>query len=194
MKKFGSASRRADKGSNGVSFINMGTSLLLVVFLVLCLVVFAVLSISTAQADYNLTANQAGQTTEYYTACTKAEEILSDIDRRLAEGGIMALDSSISTAEIATADTTATPDMPYTLEEDGEHVSFSVQVNDSQVLDVVIRLTEASLNYDNRNAATETSGTNTPANSLHYYEIETWQLLPISDWQPQSNSTLVNIE
>ena len=158
MKKFGSTSRRTEKGSGGVGFINMGTSLLLVVFLVLCLVVFAVLSISTAQADYNLTADQAGQTTEYYAACTKAEEILADIDGLLAEGGAAALDAS------------ASQDVPYVL--DGEHVSFSVQVNDSQVLDVVLKLTE---------------------DGPYYFEIETWQLAEGTEWQGQSSSTLINI-
>ncbi len=65
------------------SFMNMGTSLLLVIFLVLTLVTFAVLSLSSAKSDYNLSAKLAKHKTEYYDVSAKAEAVLSEIDERL---------------------------------------------------------------------------------------------------------------
>jgi len=40
-------------------FVNIGSSLLLVVFLVLCLVTFATLSLSSAQSDYSFSSRAA---------------------------------------------------------------------------------------------------------------------------------------
>ncbi|MBQ0018409.1 MAG: hypothetical protein KBS63_04240 [Clostridiales bacterium] len=45
---------------------NIGIASLLVVFLVLCLVVFATLSLSTALNDYSQSQKQAQHVTEYY--------------------------------------------------------------------------------------------------------------------------------
>jgi len=45
---------------------NIGIASLLVIFLVLCLVVFAALSLSTATNDYKQSLKQAQHVTEYY--------------------------------------------------------------------------------------------------------------------------------
>jgi len=57
----------------------VGGSSLLVIFAVLCLVVFALLSASTVQADGRLSKASADAVTAYYEADCKAEEILSQL-------------------------------------------------------------------------------------------------------------------
>ena len=47
-------------------FVNIGTASLLVVFLTLCLVSFAMLSLSTAKSDYEFSQKLAQKTTSYY--------------------------------------------------------------------------------------------------------------------------------
>lgn len=47
-------------------FVNIGTASLLVVFLTLCLVAFAMLSLSTAKNDYEFSKKLAERTTVYY--------------------------------------------------------------------------------------------------------------------------------
>ena len=47
-------------------FVNIGTASLLVVFLTLCLVSFAMLSLSTAKSDYEFSQKLAQKTTVYY--------------------------------------------------------------------------------------------------------------------------------
>lgn len=64
----------------------VGASSLLVIFAVLCLTVFALLSISTVQADGRLSENAAAAVEGYYAADCAAEEILS----RLRSGQIPA--------------------------------------------------------------------------------------------------------
>ena len=57
----------------------VGGSSLLVIFAVLCLVVFALLSASTVQADGRLSKASAAAVTAYFEADCKAEEILAQL-------------------------------------------------------------------------------------------------------------------
>ncbi len=57
----------------------VGASSLLVIFGVLCLTIFALLSISTVQADGRLSDHAAKAVTSYYKADTEAEIILAKL-------------------------------------------------------------------------------------------------------------------
>ena len=65
-------------------FVNIGSSSLLVIFMVLCLVTFATLSLSSAQSDYKFSQRLADRRTDYYTASNQAEEVLHSVDTVLA--------------------------------------------------------------------------------------------------------------
>ena len=60
--------------------INIGTSFMLVIFILLCMVIFAVLSLSSALKDYDYTKQKADRTRAYYEACNEAEEIYAKIE------------------------------------------------------------------------------------------------------------------
>lgn len=62
-----------------VPFLNIGSSSLLMVFLVLCLVVFAVLTLTGAQGDYRFSQRLGERRTRYYTACNRAEETIAGL-------------------------------------------------------------------------------------------------------------------
>lgn len=57
--------------------LNIGASSILVVFILLCLVTFSVLSLVSANADLKLSKRVAEHTREYYDATSEAEEILA---------------------------------------------------------------------------------------------------------------------
>ena len=57
-----------------------GLSLLLLIFLSLCLVTFSLLSVSESSADRKLSEKAAQHTTDYYHALSEANEILAKID------------------------------------------------------------------------------------------------------------------
>lgn len=68
------------KKSTGV---NIGSSSILLIFVLLCLVSFAALSIVSANADYKLGQKILTRTSAYYEACNQAEKSLASIDRTL---------------------------------------------------------------------------------------------------------------
>ncbi len=59
--------------------LNIGASSILVVFIVLCLVTFAVLSLVSANADYKLSKRVADRTTSYYLATSEAQKQLGEM-------------------------------------------------------------------------------------------------------------------
>lgn len=100
--------------------VNVGTSSLLIIFVILSLVVFAALSLSGAKSDYDFSKNLADRKTAYYSACNQAEQIAADIDQILAEGGDL--------ADYRDAD----------LKIEGNTVSYMIPISDSQAVDVVL--------------------------------------------------------
>ena len=65
--------------------VNVGSSSILLIFVILCLVSFATLSIVSANADAKLSNRVAERTTAYYEACNQAERSIASLDRTLAE-------------------------------------------------------------------------------------------------------------
>ena len=64
--------------------MNIGTSSVMLIFFVLCLVSFAALTLSSALADRSLTEKSEEKTSGYYEACNIAEERLAEIDEELS--------------------------------------------------------------------------------------------------------------
>lgn len=65
--------------------INIGSSSILLIFVILCLVSFAALSIVSANADYKLGQKILKRTSAYYDACNQAEVSIAAIDKTLWE-------------------------------------------------------------------------------------------------------------
>ena len=80
----------------------VGGSSLLVIFAVLCLTVFALLSLSTVQADSRLSDASAAAVSEYYEADCQAEEILAELrSGQIPEGVSVKVDTYSYTCPIS---------------------------------------------------------------------------------------------
>ena len=65
--------------------MNVVTSSILLIFVTLCLVSFATLSLVSANADRKLSTKVADRTVAYYNACNKAEESIASIDATIIQ-------------------------------------------------------------------------------------------------------------
>lgn len=110
--------------------INIGSSSMLVVFIILCLVTFSVLSVASANNDRKYSEKIADRTTAYYEASNKAEELLSQIDDKLKQVYEQYNTEYLSQVPdaLTSIDGIDTSDFPS--------VSFSVPINDTQTLSV----------------------------------------------------------
>ena len=84
----------------------IGGSCLMTIFAVICLVVFALLSVSTVQADGRLSEAQADAVVGYYAADCRAQEILAELrsgtvpDNVVCEGDIYRYECAVSQTQI----------------------------------------------------------------------------------------------
>ena len=102
--------------------LNVGSSSILLVFVVLCLVCFATLSIVSANADHKLSTKLLERTTAYYNACNEAETNLAAIDSTLAS---VYADSDNEETYFATV---------------GHNKSYAIPFSDLQTLQVSIQI------------------------------------------------------
>lgn len=165
------------------TFVNIGSSSLLIIFLVLCLTTFAILSLSSAQSDYSFSQKFAEHKTEYYEASSRAEMILGEIDQILEKAAKKEYKNKNSahppyiTALIKLLDGKEIDGIPISCTGTGEKtvISYLVPSGTKQVLKVTLLVTN-DVKDDN------------------YYKIQTWQLIATNDWNEDNPLRLMPVE
>ena len=142
--------------------VSVGGSSILLIFVLLALTTFAVLSLVSAIADRNLTGKSAIAATQYYEADGKAEEILEKIDTALNSVSGDGEDAFYSEAGAVLSGIDAS------ILIDGDKVSYAVPLNDSQELRVSLTLTYSS--------------------SPQLFELREWRVVNTGDWYPEEES------
>ncbi|HCT91000.1 MAG TPA: hypothetical protein DF613_06440 [Lachnospiraceae bacterium] len=149
------------------SFVNIGSSSLLVIFLILCLATFAILSLSSAQNDYSFSQRLAEHRSVYYEAASKAEEILAEVDRTLAQTAADSENSAAYIQAVTTALNGAEVNgiaLSCQTENEETTISYQVPAGGTQALQVILGIT----NYEEKET---------------YYDIKTWQTINTRAWE-----------
>lgn len=174
-----------DKEKQQSYFVNIGSSSLLVIFLILCLVTFAVLSLSSAKSDYSFSQRLAQHRQVYYEANANAEEIVSQIDNTLWEiakvidlSGLSSSDEldNYFSAVSETLNGNQINDVSVSCDFSGDDllISFQVPAGDSQALAVTLKANDCQ-------------------ESETYYEIKAWQIINTGSWDNDQPLNLISI-
>ncbi len=94
----------------------VGVASILLIVVMLCMTVFASLSLLTAKNDATLTEKTVAYTRAYYTADAHAQRIIADVAAALASGAAL----------------------PKEVTQEGDTLSFSVPVNDTAAILVTL--------------------------------------------------------
>lgn len=78
------------KKDNNKQRIQIGVSSLVLIFTVLCLVVFGTLSLASAKADYRLAEKNQQSVQAYYKVDAEGEKLKGQVDRKLGELALQA--------------------------------------------------------------------------------------------------------
>ncbi|MCI8275536.1 MAG: hypothetical protein HFI66_07985 [Lachnospiraceae bacterium] len=165
-----------EKNKHASFGMGVGATSILMIFVLLCLVVFAMLSLVNASADKKLNDRLAGRTKAYYSACDKAEILLEDVDSRLEQlyfenpGADDYLAACLSYLNEAGGVAVAEADGS------GIRFSFSVIINDEQHLSVVADVPKR------------------PAAGEPYYTIKAWQTMARQVWEPDTKLPVMDSE
>ena len=121
------------------SGLNVGSSSILVTFVLLCLVTFAALSFVSANADFKLAQKTADRTKAYYAANNKAEVYLLNADSLLTKHYVGCRDIIEYYEGI---DPLFSDNDSINVEEIDEDIflNYSIPISDSQEIQVTLRV------------------------------------------------------
>ena len=144
----------------------IGISSILMIFFILCIVTFAVLSYVSARADSSLSEDVLTNTSAYYEANSRAEKKLSEIDRQLGE-------LSLREARAYFAGDASCRILPEQTAGNGFFISFSEEISPTQDLDITLRITGKE------------------STAPCYYEVTQWKKVNTAEWTPDNDITLL---
>ncbi len=150
-----------------VSFINIGFSSIVLVFITLCLVTFAALSVLTANSDYQRSNKMAEKTTAYYAADQQAKEAAALVEAALyqlyaASPDEEAFYSNINSELLSKNFSDEIYNFQLTKVDGCMEASYEVPFSEVQKLYVTL--------------------------SIHYPELETDTLFQITRWQTKTSN------
>lgn len=118
-------------------FSHFGFSTIITLFVMICLVTFAALSLLSANSDYKLSKKTADNTSSYYRADAQAREFIKALDEKLPADEIKSIptDSAIKELELIYDNNRL------------QFINFQVDITDVQVLYVSLEL-----NYTNNSS------------------------------------------
>jgi len=102
--------------------VNIGSSSILLIFVLLCLVSFAALSIVSANTDAKLNNKVVERTTSYYEACNEAQTSIAEIDKTLHDLYTSGVDEEVYFAQV------------------GHDISYVIPISDNQSLNVDLEI------------------------------------------------------
>lgn len=134
---------------------NMGTISLVMIFMVLCLVIFSILSLSGSLSDFNMSKEAANKSKDYYQAEIEVTKTLKKIDE--------ACEKSLATGSALSLETL---EGNVTTQEDSDAVTLLIteKINDKLHLEVTLTMNETGHDEDG------------------FYTITSWKEVPSNTW------------
>lgn len=188
-------------------FFNIGASSLLVIFLILCLVTFAILTLTSAKSDADFAAKLAHHKMNYYAACNTAESTLDEIDAVLADAWQL---SDTDTGKNSINNDSSQPD---STSNDSSHPDLTSSDTAAVFTEIETQLTaldnreqlqlsmdftqsEPTISYavaidDKQNLCVTLTLTAAPAKGAAYYRISQWQVQSSGEWKGDQTLNLM---
>lgn len=161
---------------NSYPAVNIGSSFMLVILIILSMVIFAVLSLSGALRDARYIERKAGRTANYYQANNTAEKMLEDIDQVLAD---TCKKAEPFTEEYQTEAITELNQLEHVLASPAEGseslilIRYSVPMGGSDALEVTLAANDSSSVSDG------------------YYYITEWKQISTQEWNADSTLPVI---
>ena len=158
-----------DQNKPKKSNISTGTTSIVLIFVLLSMLTFSVLSLISAQANLRLSRLSAERTTAYYEAENAANDVLLRVNAVLEEARSAAEDEA---AFYAMVQSELFNDETVEIA-DESHLTWQVPLGDNQVLAV-----ELAVSYE-------------PTAQGRHYTIASWQAVSGYDWNPDHSLNLM---
>ena len=188
-------------------FFNIGASSLLVIFLILCLVTFAILTLTSAKSDADFAEKLAHHKTNYYAACNTAESTLDEIDAVLADAwqrsdtdtGKNSLNNDSSQPDSTSSDSSQSDSTSSDTAAVFTEIETQLAALDSREqlqLSMDFTQSEPTISYavaidDKQNLCVTLTLAAAPAKGEAYYRISQWQVQSSGEWKGDQTLNLM---
>ena len=188
-------------------FFNIGASSLLVIFLILCLVTFAILTLTSAKSDADFAEKLAHHKMNYYAACNTAESTMDEIDAILADAWQL---SDTDTGKNSINNDSSQPDstsndssQPDLTSSDTAAVFTEIEtqltaLDSREQLQLSMDFTQSkpTISYavaidDKQNLCVTLTLAAAPAKGEAYYRISQWQVQSSGEWKGDQTLNLM---
>ena len=198
-------------------FFNIGASSLLVIFLILCLVTFAILTLTSAKSDADFAEKLAHHKMNYYAACNTAESTMDEIDAILADAWQL---SDTDTSKNSINNDSSQPDstsndssQPDSTSNDSSQPDLTSSDTAAVFTEIETQLTaldsreqlqlsmdftqsEPTISYtvaidDKQNLCVTLTLAAAPAKGEAYYRISQWQVQSSGEWKGDQTLNLM---
>ena len=144
-----------------IPVMNVGISLIILIFMNICLAAFAVLSLENAVSDYSLSKKTAKHTTQYYEAVNNVQEQLAKKNQELREKAeTKSTEKKIKVKTVKNMQKQSQKDIKKVAK---SQIKLTESVSKSQQLVVTLQLDETG--------------------GYPQYYIQKWKLCSSDDWQ-----------
>lgn len=157
--------------------LNIGSSSILVIFILLCLVTFAALSVISANADYKMSCRIAERTSDYYDANNQAQEYLAVIDEAMHSCIQNSADIENYRNNLSSYLAKTQKNISVGYGSDNITLDYRITMTQSQSLHVTLR-----------------GFYPIPPDSSELYEVQSWQIEHTESWNPDDSLQLADPE
>lgn len=155
------------------SLVTIGVPSLFLIFSVLCMVIFSLLSLSTSRSDLSMSEQTLTQTTNYYNACNTATELCLEMEDQLLSNYANAENKNDFYRQLDFLQTDF-PNLNVSVHWNAEtkQVSFEIPFSDTQALSVTLNTFYPETETDS------------------FLEIDSWKTIVIGDWDPDTKQNI----
>lgn len=127
--------------------VNIGLTSLILIFIILCLATFSLLSLSSARGDQSLALRSAQAVAEYYRADAEGEKWLKQADAILQKETVA---GTMSQEEIKTLAGNVASELGCNVDEETGYISTDISMERGQALHIDLALTGDENRYEVR--------------------------------------------
>lgn len=173
-------------GSNRKNFpiTNIGSVTLLMIFIVLCMITFATLSLSSAASDYQTARKSTTHAQDYYKASGHAEETLAKVDQVLKKCYRRTSDAAGYYKNIE-RHYKNNSDITLKKTSDFLTLTYQTKINDKQTLQTRLQILHPSEQTD------KFSLSSAKAAIPDLYRVTGWQTVSTTDWNGDNSLNLL---
>ncbi len=125
--------------------VNIGLTSLILIFIILCLATFSLLSLSSARGDQSLAARSAQAVTEYYRADAQGEKWLKQADAILQKEAVTGI---VSQEEIQSLVKKVASQLGCNVDEETGYINTDIFMERGQALHIDLALTGDESRYE----------------------------------------------